>query len=155
MKLNNKGTTLVEITAGFLMLIVIMTSFIKIINLSSEMTNTATDMKTKNLEFEKAFRNGVNYKVTGGSYNGQYAFREYDSMILKRKVNDNSEDYQIISVELTECQKDSSGSFLKNPSATPITLSDVHIFRIENLKDTSMSRISVFRYARNYTKPIP
>ena len=147
MKLNNKGTTLVEITAGFLMLIVIMTSFIKIINLSSEMTNTATDMKTKNLEFEKAFRDGVNYKVTGGSYNGQYAFREYDSMILKDNTN------QVITVSLTECQKDSTGNYIDTGTSS-IELSGVNIFRIENVRDTSKSRISVFRYARNYTDPV-
>ena len=87
MKLNNKGTTLVEVTAGFLMLIVIMTSFIKIINLSSEMTNTATDMKTKNLAFEEEYYKGVNYKITGGDHSGQYAFREYSSMLLKDKAN--------------------------------------------------------------------
>ena len=147
MKLNNKGSTLVEITAGFLMLIVIMASFVKIINLSSEMTNTATEMKTKNLEFEKAFRDGVNYKVSGGSYNGQYAFRDYNSMILK----DNND--SAIEIYLAECQKDSSGSYVLTGNNS-IKLSDVYIFRIENIKDSSKSRLSVFRYARNFINPL-
>lgn len=148
MKLNNKGTTLVEVTAGFLMLIVIMTSFIKIINLSSEMTNAATDMKSKNLAFEEEYYKGVNYKLTSGDYNGQYAFREYSSMLLKDKTGN------VISVTLTECQKDSSGEFT-SIGANPIELSGVNIFRIENIKDKSMSRTSVFRYARDYTEPNP
>ena len=148
MKLNNKGTTLVEVTAGFLMLIVIMTSFIKIINLSSEMTNTATDMKAKNIAFEEKYYKGYNYKLTSGDYSGQYAFREYSSMLLKDKNG------IVIPVTLTECQKDSSGEFTSIGAST-ITLSGVNIYKIENIKDTSLTRKSVFRYARNYTDPNP
>ena len=146
MKLNNKGTTLVEVTAGFLMLIVIMTSFIKIINLSSEMTNTATDMKTKNLAFEEEYYKGYNYKLTSGENNGQYAFRDYSSMLLKDKTG------IVIPVTLTECQKDSSGEYISTGAST-ITLPGVNIFRIENVKDKSISRTSVFRYAKDYTDP--
>lgn len=59
MKLNNKGATLVEVLAGFTLLVVLVTSFVKIIKLSSELTTAAVDNKKNSLEFEENY-----YKTT-------------------------------------------------------------------------------------------
>ena len=58
MKLDNKGMTLVEIMAGFTLLVVLMTSFVKIIRLSALLTETAVDVRKNSNDFEKKYYDG-------------------------------------------------------------------------------------------------
>lgn len=128
MKMNDKGATLVEITAGFLMLVVIMTSFIKIIKLSSEMTATAVKTKQNSVDFDETYYNGFNYKV-----DKDYAFRTEETG-AKLQVN----------VALTELKRDENGVLTKTDKK--ISLNNISIYQIENVKDLTKSRSKVFRY---------
>ncbi len=152
MKMDNRGSTLVEITAGFLMLVVVMVSFIKIINLSSEMTKTAIDIKSKNIEFDRRYYAGYNYNVDGGA-----AFRvSGDGTTVS------------ITMQLTEWHKMSSGDYFeewhekdgklqtfdKKADGTPlngqvISISNIVLYRIENVRDKNMAKVNIYRYKRN------
>ncbi len=151
MKMDNRGSTLVEITAGFLMLVVIMASFIKIINLSSEMTKAAIDMKNKNIEFDRRYYAGYNYNVDGGT-----AFRSSgDGTTVS------------ITIQLTEWHKRSDGyfeewhekdnkfqTFDKKADGTPlngqvISVPNIILYRIENVRDNNTAKVNIYRYKRN------
>lgn len=148
MKLDNRGSTLVEITAGFLMLVVIMASFIKIINLSSEMTESAVDMKKNNLEFDRKYYDGLNYNI-----DGKTAFRSDDSTIVNFVI-----DNVTVPVSLTELHKQTDGDYFDEwnentefkvviPSdAEPMELNNIKVFHIENIRDYDMARVGLYRY---------
>ena len=148
MKLDNRGSTLVEITAGFLMLVVIMASFIKIINLSSEMTESAVDMKKNNLEFDRKYYDGLNYNI-----DGKTAFRSDDSTIVNFVI-----DNVTVPVSLTELHKQTDGDYFDEwnentefkvviPSdAEPMELNNIKVFHIENIRDYGMARVGLYRY---------
>ncbi len=156
MKLDNRGTTLVEITAGFLMMAVIFISFIKIIKLSSTMTTAAIDYKNYTLGFEEKYYNGYNYKIKYKN-TSDYAFRNNENgMELITKGN----------IILTEWHKEADGEYFEewHPDAegqmasfesenTPVTikLEDVGLVMIENVRDSSISKYKIFRYV--YTSP--
>ena len=149
MKLDNKGSSLVEITAGFLMLVVIMASFIKIINLSSEMTDTAVDMKNSNLEFNKRYYTGYNYTVNDGT-----AFRAGGGETVEFHDDDNA----IVPLKLTEWHRQSDGDYFEewnentdfkivySSNNETITLNNITLYHIENVKDYDMARIGLYRY---------
>ena len=136
MKINNKGMTLVEVIVGFLLLVVIMTTFIKIINLSSELTSAALDSKKDKLEFESKYYDGVNYPVTNGSTSTN-AFRETGTDIFG--------DTPIV---LTEVKKDNNGKFQNNDNAVAISFTNIKLILIENLNDRTISRMRIFRYVK-------
>jgi len=148
MKLDNRGSTLVEITAGFLMLVVIMASFIKMINLSSEMTESAVDMKKNNLEFDRKYYTGFNYNV-----DGKTAFRSDDSTTVKFVI-----DNVTVPVSLMELHKQTDGDYFDEwnentefkviiPSnANTMELKNIKVFHIENIRDYDMARVGLYRY---------
>lgn len=148
MKLDNRGSTLVEITAGFLMLVVIMASFIKMINLSSEMTESAVDMKKNNLEFDRKYYTGLNYNV-----DGKTAFRSDDSTTVNFVI-----DNVTVPVSLTELHKQTDGDYFDEwnentefkviiPSnANTMELKNIKVFHIENIRDYDMARVGLYRY---------
>lgn len=128
MKMNNKGFTLVEVMAGFSLLVVLMVSFVKIIKLSSDLTNAAVEMRNNNTDFYETYYSGENYYV-----NGKTAFR---------KTKENSIN---LSIEIKEY---SSGSFEEVLDGSSFVLNNVKIKKIENINDISMAKNSVFRYVR-------
>ncbi len=148
MKLDNRGSTLVEITAGFLMLVVIMASFIKMINLSSEMTESAVDMKKNNLEFDRKYYTGLNYNVEGKT-----AFRSDDSTTVNFVI-----DNVTVPLSLTELHKQTDGDYFDEwnentefkviiPSnANTMELKNIKVFHIENIRDYDMARVGLYRY---------
>lgn len=151
MKLDNRGSTLVEITAGFLMLVIIMASFIKIINLSSEMTEKAIDLKNDNLEFDKRYYTGQNYNVDGGT-----AFRSGDDEVVT--IGDG--------IKLTEWHKQAGGDYyvewykdsnnkmvLSNSAATPIPLNNIKLYHIENVRDKKAAKGNIYRYKYSVSTP--
>ena len=156
MKLDNKGTTLVEITAGFLMMAVIFVSFIKIIKLSSTMTTAAIDYKNNTLGFEEKYYNGYNYKVKYKN-TSEYAFRNEDNGIeIMTKGN----------IVLTEWHKEDDGDFFtewhrdEDGQMTSVALGDnpvtvklnnISLMMIENIRDSGISKYKIFRYL--YTRP--
>ena len=135
MKMDNKGMTLVEIVVGFLLLVVILTSFIKIINLSSELTSAAVDSKKDKLEFEEKYYNGVNYTVSNGSTTVN-AFRDTGTDVFGTDP-----------IVLTEVYKDSNGKF-QDKSTVTITFDNIKLLLIENLNDKTISRMRIFRYVK-------
>lgn len=149
MKMDNRGSTLVEITAGFLMLVIVMASFIKIIDLSSRMTETAVDMKKDNLEFDERFYAGYNYNVDGGT-----AFRSGDDEIIVF-----TEGGATVPLQLTEWHKQSDGDYyeewkksgdkfvLSNTSSNlKIALNNVKLYHIENVRDKEIAKVNIYRY---------
>lgn len=132
MKLNNKGFTLVEVMAGFSLLIVIMVSLVKIINLSSELTAAAVDFKTKSMSFYERYYSGMNYKAD----NNSPAFR-----LSKNSIN-------LVKETITITEETSSDS-LYSGQLVSIELNDVKLKKIENIYDDKISRIIVHRYVRD------
>ena len=148
MKNDNRGMTLVEVVAGFLLLVVVMTSFIKIIQLSSRLTTISSDAKSNNLEFEEKYYSGINYTVK----NGNYAFRTGDSVLVPGFGNnsifiaectiDTSVTDGIDFVERTD-KKDNKWTFDETKKTY---VSKAELIRVENLYDTNISRLKVYRY---------
>ena len=160
-KMNNKGMTLVEVVCGFLLLVVAITSFIKIIDLSAKLSSTAVTTKEKNLNFEELYYSGQNYKLK----NKKVAFREYMEVI------DTSTNAPL-AINLTEWHPDGKGYFLewnkndkglmelheKDSVGNPLTsvsllLKNTRLKRIENIYDTDATRVCVFRYV--YEEALP
>ena len=150
MKLNNKGTTLVEITAGFLMMAVIFTSFIKIIELSSEMTSAAIDMKNNSIAFEEQYYKGQNNKTS----DNKYAFRTAsEGMVIAGTTVSITEWHKQNDGYFQEWHKGTDGKFKTfttiNGNAIigeSYLVSDCAIVQIENVHDKNKSRKKVFRY---------
>lgn len=156
---NNKGTTLVEVTCGFLLLVVAMTAFIRIIKLSSELTSAAVKTKENSSKFEELYFNGSNYEVK----TDKSAFRKNEEMDVP------------IDIVLTEWTPDGKGYFnewykngngkmespdsVTNGASTPgsksVTLKNVKLKRIENIYEASAAKICVFRYVREETAVTP
>ncbi len=132
MKLNNKGFTLVEVMAGFSLLVVIMVSLVKIIKLSSELTTAAADFKTKTMSFYERYYSGKNYKAD----KDKPAFR-----LSKNAAN-------VVKGTITITEK-TSGDSLYSGEMVSTVLTDVKIKKIENIYDSKISRIIVHRYVRD------
>ena len=144
--MNNKGSTLVEVTVGFLMLAIILTSFIKIIDLSSELTEKAVNTKKNNLFFEEKYYEGYNYP-TGND--NKMAFREDFDL----RTSDN----KLVVIQLKELKKNGDffdqlklgkiGTFESTDKyISVLTLSNIHIKVIENVRDMNMARKKIYRY---------
>ena len=160
--LGNKGTTLVEVVAGFLMLAVILTTFIKMINLSSKMTKAAVDTKKNSLEFEEKYYQGYNYNIKEKNSEAKPAFRseitvkdstDNDLQIsLKEWHKQEDGDYFIEWHEDTDGKFKrfkSDGSLFENNSVADwktIPVNSVKLQRIENVRDMSMTRKCIYRY---------
>ena len=150
MKLNNKGTTIIEITAGFLMMAVVLTSFIKIIKLSAEMTNAAIDMKKNTIAFEEQYYKGQNNKTS----DNKYAFRtSEEGMVIQSAVVTLTEWHKQADGYFNEWHKDTDGKFktFTTVNGTAITgesfiVSNCSAVQIENVRDTSKTKKRVFRY---------
>ena len=151
MKMDNKGSTLVEITAGFLMLVIIMASFIKIINLSSEMTEKAIDLKNDNLEFDKRYYAGQNYNVDGGT-----AFRSGDDEVIT--IGDG--------IKLIEWHKQAGSDYYEEwhvgnskkmelfpTTGITIALNNTKLYHIENVRDKKAAKGNIYRYKYSVTTP--
>ena len=133
MKMNNKGFTLVEIMAGFSLLVVLMVSFVKIIKLSSELTTAAVDAKTKTMGFYERYYSGKNYKID----KDKTAFRlsKNSNNVVKAEINIKEE-------------TDDNSQYTGERISTPIVLKGVKLKKIENIYDSSISRIAVHRYVK-------
>lgn len=155
MKMDNRGSTLVEITAGFLMLVIVMASFIKIINLSSEMTDKAVDIKNDNLEFDKRYYTGLNYNVDGGT-----AFRSGDDEVIDIGEGNPKK------IVLTEWHKLAGSDYYEEwhvgnskkmelfpVTETPITLNYIKLYHIENVRDKNAAKVNIYRYKYSETTP--
>lgn len=154
MKMDNRGSTLVEITAGFLMLVVVMASFIKIINLSSEMTETAVDMKKNNLEFDQKYFTGYNYDV-----NGESAFRSGSDEIVVFTEGGASvplkliEWHKLSGSDYYEEWHESNGKFVQSTptNARVFELSNIKLYHIENVRDKTIAKGNIYRYKYSVT----
>ena len=164
MRMNNKGTSLVEVIAGFILLVVLLTSFVKIINLSSRLTSAAVDAVNNSSDFDKAYLTGYNYKVevkNGNTTTTKSAFRTSSNWtaIEQGKIVITEWEKNLSNGEFKEYHYDTSSktymSFTNSNSAlmVPITLSKTSIIKIENLYDNSMARSSIFRYFTEETLP--
>ena len=151
MNIDNKGMSLVEVLAGFLLLVVVMTGFTKIIQLSSKLTTISADTKKNNLDFEKKYYEGTNYQVdykSGNTTIKKYAFRENGSNVINGYGKGN--------IFIAECKLNNEGSdFEKRNTETNIwsfdpsekmILSNVELIQIENLYDANIARQKVLRY---------
>ena len=151
--MNNKGMTLVEVMAGFMLLVVVMTSFIKIIDLSSKLTQISADTKKNRSEFEKKYYEGINYDVTytgGGQTGTKKAFREQNNSVIP--------DFGLGGdVFIAECTLDDSGKdFVERTDVDKniwtfgddkkMKINNAEVIQIENLYDTSIARQKVIRY---------
>ncbi len=142
MKLNNKGMSLVEIAVGFVLLVICIASFEKIINLSTEMTSTSIDSKNKRNVFKERYFDGDASK--------------FHVETASQKIEGADDKIDIV-IELKELSgapgKDGDGKLLLNyiPS-TSILLDNVKIKKIENFNDNTMSKTAfIAKYI--YTKP--
>ena len=103
--MDNKGMSLVEIVAGFVVIVIAFASFIKIINLSSEMTQSSVDTRNANNELKEYYYNGY-----------------YDS---KDGVDVFTAGNTVSSIQLVEWHKSSSGDYYeewyKNDSGIMVT----------------------------------
>ena len=139
MKMNDKGFSLVEVIAGFMLLVVLLTSFVNIINLSSKLITAATDAKNSSTEFEKSYFNGYNYKADGS----KKAFRTDGYVVFDKNT-----------ISLVEGSFDETTNEFTAYTVEPYftdTLKDVQLIKIENLYDKKITRTSVYRY---YTEPV-
>ncbi len=156
MRLDNKGMTLVEVLAGFTLLVVLVTSFVKIIKLSSELTSVAVETKNKSFEFEEKFYEGKNYPVSGSNKN---AFREGSSIYVKDKEGNafstyiyemTSEDYKNKNFDKYSSGKNSDplNPNLEENGLFFSDLSNIKLIMIENVYDLSIARKKVYRYIK-------
>ena len=139
MKMNNKGMTLVETMVGFMLMVIIMVTLTKIVKLSSELTASAADAKTTYEAFEKAYFNGYNYKTK----DSKTAFRTTGNEIITDGA-----------VELSEVVYDSTKKdYVKSTVDGTYSkiLNNVVLWKIENILDMDIARMSTFRY---YRKPV-
>ena len=155
--LGNKGTTLVEVTAGFLMMAVVLTTFIKIIRLSSEMTATAVDTKKNNLEFEEKYYQGYNYKVgSDTAFRSEMTVKDTNNtdmaITLSEWHKQDDGDYFVEWHEDTDGKFKrfkSDGTLLENISDDDlkiIPVDQLKLKRIENIRDMEMARKCIYRY---------
>lgn len=158
MRLDNKGSTMVEITIGFLLLIILFASFIKIIDLSSQMTDYSIDVKNKNLEYEKMYY-GIEEKsiVDAG-------FRELDDIyIVTSGSNQNISDSSgtKLQIQICELNKDDFFAWVNDSTTNAwssaetsqiLTLNNISLKRLENINDENASKIQIFKYV--YTPPV-
>ena len=75
MNLNNKGMSMVEVVVGFVLLAIVFASFIKIINLASDMTESSIDIRKHNDDL----KNGDYYDGWHKSSDGEFVRDEVDS----------------------------------------------------------------------------
>ena len=156
MRMDNRGMTIVEGMAGFMLIVVLLASFVKTIKLSSELTVASSDAKQNSIYFNEKYYTGKNYTV---KYNGKdvSAFREDASNI----VEGDSGPMQINIVEwhlnndptkgvYQEYTKDNQGVYSENTSitASPWTLQNLVMRKIENIYDLDIARTCVYRYTR-------
>lgn len=132
MKTNNKGFTLVEVIVGFTLLVILVVSFEKIIKLSTNLTNSAIDLKRMTIDFYDRYYSGTNYYAD----NGKPAFR-------KSKNSENTVKLNIVIKEYSSEDNIEDASPIKE-----FALSNVKIKIIENLYDKNISRLAVYRYVR-------
>ena len=155
--LGNKGTTLVEVTAGFLMMAVVLASFIKIIKLSSEMTTAAVDTKKNNLEFEEKYYQGYNYKVgSDTAFRSDMTVKDTSGNELEITLSEwhkqTDGDYYVEWHEHTDGlfkRFKSDGTLLENVSEdnlNTIKVDSIKLQRIENIRDLDMARKCIYRY---------
>jgi Tfp pilus assembly protein PilE len=155
MRMDNRGMTIVEGMAGFMLIVVLLASFVKIIRLSSNLTIAASDAKLNSVEFNEKYYTGKNYTV---KYNKEdkLAFRDDSSNIV---IN---EDGSIVDIYIEEWHlnadptngiyqeytKNAQGVYSKNTSTTSTTwtLSNKVMRKIENIYDLSIARTCVYRY---------
>ena len=141
MRMNDKGFTLVEVMAGFSLLVVLMVSFVKIINISSNLTIAAVDAKNKTNDFYKSYYSGENYYTVNNKE--KPAFRL--SKGTENTVELLDDDGAVIPFSIVEVFNADS----EEKESDPIPLSkDIKLKRIENVYDYNISRINVFRYVR-------
>ena len=147
MKLDNKGFTLVEIMAGFSLLMVIMVSFVKIINLSSELTTAAIDTQKSYSDFYEKYYEGKNYDSPDDST--QKAFRSINNTnqsdltcggVYEQLHMGTSKECKVYITEIIEGEDD----WVKTPNE--YELKNIRLKKIENIKDTDRARIRVDRY---------
>ena len=131
MKMNNKGFTLVEVIAGFTLLVVLMVSFVKIVKLSTGLTNAATDLKSKTMDFYKSYYNGMNYIAE----NSKPAFR----------ISKNSANNLKLSIEINEYSFENGEKTISDTYQLP----KVHLKIIENINDKNIARLAIYRYVRD------
>lgn len=163
-KMNNNGTTLVEVIVGFILLVVLLTSFVKIIDLSSRLTTAAVDARNNSSDFDKAYLTGYNYPVdvkTGNTTTSKPAFRTSTNWtaIAQGNIKITEWEKNLSNGDFKEYHYDTSSktykSFTNSNSnlMSSITLNKTSIIKIENLYDNCMARSAIFRYFTEKTSP--
>ena len=158
MKMDNKGMTIVEVMAGFMLLVVVTVSFVKTVKLASELTTASVDAKNNSSEFNYKYYSGNNYTTT---YNKKTvsAFRDTASGIVQEsgdKMKISITEWELNDVSdrdkglYKEYQMNNEGKYEETiPDSSKITLlPDVFIQKVENIYDTDISRTGVYRYVK-------
>ena len=139
--LNNKGMSLVEIVVGFVLIAILFGSFIKIIDLSSEMTQTSVDTRKNNNELKSRYYDGYNY-----NQNGKQVFSVDTGAQVSIQEWHKDGDY------FTEWKKKASGEFEEStPTGIVIQLNNTLLHVITNKINPNSNSSDFFaRYV--YTK---
>lgn len=150
MEHDNKGMTLVEVVVGFVLLTIIVTSFIKIIKLSSEMTKNSVDILNRNVSFEEKYYDGKNYSV--GNKN---AFKDTSTPTIS--IIEIREFYKQTDGDYFEqWHPDENGVFqpVSGNLGTSFVLPGVHLYTIENVNDTNVAKTRIFKYYKSETTEV-
>ncbi|MBR4341617.1 MAG: prepilin-type N-terminal cleavage/methylation domain-containing protein [Lachnospiraceae bacterium] len=142
MKMDDKGFTLVEVLAGFSLLVVLMVSFVHIINLSAKLTKAAVDAQNDTTDFYERYYSGENYYVISGGQKKE-AFR-YPSNNTVTQYNETTGKNEAMKINIKEVTSD----YFDGTTTLEYNLSKVKLKIIENLRDTDASRTVIYRYVR-------
>ena len=134
-KLDNKGSSMVEIVVGFALILIIIASFLQIINLSSNMTMESVDTQKKLAALQDEFYGGVNN--TSESYG-----EDVTKFVINPIAGENNETIGAQSpIKLVEC--DVNGNKKTNKGAS-FNLSHAILYRIDSI-DKELLDLTVFR----------
>ena len=142
MMLDNRGMGMVEIVVGFVLLAIVAASFIKIIDLSSDMTQKSVDVQNENNDIKKRYYEGYNY-----SDNNKQVFSVESPISVELQEWHKEGDF------FTEWHKDSSGQFVsQESSSTPFEI-NTKLYTIRDTKYSTANTVNFFaKYV--YEKPL-
>ena len=141
--MNNKGMSMVEVVVGFVLLAIVFTSFIKIINLASDMTESSIDIRKQNDDLKNAYYSGVDK-----SENGIVLTSSIVPDTIKLKEWTKNGDYY------DGWHKSSDGEFVRDEvDSYECNLNNTSLYKIEDLNNSNANTVYFFaKYV--YSRPI-
>ena len=126
-KLDNRGGSMVEIMVGFVLILIIIASFMQIIKLSSNMTMDSSERKEKLVALQDEFYSGVNDDSESSTSNG----KKFSIKAVAGEKKDSAG--PISNIQLVEC--DADGKSIDINQAV-FDLKHATIYEIESLDNT-------------------